>query len=526
MDINLNYDDRRLSLFAEQPPPLYSMLRSSPLVVVLAVMLGCLVNFAEPDLWLHVLVGRVIISIDHIPRYDSYSYSAFGLPWHNHEWLAQVVCGAAYQWLGVIGLKLVKVACVAVTMSAIAAGLSVTRGAATIQRFVLLAVAAALIGSFQVLPQLFTFAMFSILMSTLAVEVYRGPVRLWPLVPMFVLWANFHAGCAIGIAALACCSAVLGIREFAAGQRLRRSTALATLALLCTAATLLNPFGFGLWRIFLHSVSDPLTETFVHDWIPLAIFFERLWRAGDPQVIQFALPLALFGGFAASLLLAPVLDDAPLVAIALLFMVGAFYAERNVPLAIIAMSIPLAHHIGLALSRLAPSFCDHRSMRTNPSAALLAAFCLTLALAGGLFSNRLKTWAQVPSGAVEFMKANGLHGNILNSLDWGEYLIWHVTPESRVFIDGRYYLVYPDVVLRDYLAFLFGWPGGEKLLERYPHDFVLVAPESGGCRFTAADPRWKLIYRDSTSVLFARSSTAIRAHALNAPNARAHWSFP
>jgi hypothetical protein len=176
--IDLNYDDRRLSPIAQQPPRVYSMLRSSPLVVMLAVMLGCLVNFAEPDLWLDVLVGRLIINTAHIPRYDSYSYSAFGLPWHNHEWLAQVVCAVAYQWLGVIGLSLVKVASVAVTMSVIAAGLSVTQAAATIQRFVLLATAAALIGNFQVLPQLFSFAMFSILMSRLAVEVYHGPVRL------------------------------------------------------------------------------------------------------------------------------------------------------------------------------------------------------------------------------------------------------------------------------------------------------------------------------------------------------------
>ena len=40
----------------------------------------------------------------------------------------------------------------------------------------------------------------------------------------------------------------------------------------------------------------------------------------------------------------------------------------------------------------------------------------------------------MPGGAVSFMKANRLHGNILNSLDWGEYLIWHVTPASHVFI--------------------------------------------------------------------------------------------
>src|SRR5207248_5727570 len=124
---------------------------------------------------------------------------------------------------GVQTCALPILACVAITMSAMAAGLSATRAAAVIQRLVLLAVAAGLMGSFQFRPQLFTFAMLGILMAILAAEVYVGRVKLWPLVPMFAIWANFHAGCAVGIAALLIFAAFLGVQEFRNWWRLRRS---------------------------------------------------------------------------------------------------------------------------------------------------------------------------------------------------------------------------------------------------------------------------------------------------------------
>src|SRR5690348_11262533 len=82
-----------------------SLLRISPAYVLLAIVLACAANFADPDLWIHVLVGQRIVRTGHIPLCDSYSYSALGLPWHNHEWLAQVVLGMSYRWLGVLGLK-------------------------------------------------------------------------------------------------------------------------------------------------------------------------------------------------------------------------------------------------------------------------------------------------------------------------------------------------------------------------------------------------------------------------------------
>jgi len=76
------------------------------------------------------------------------------------------------------------------------------------------------------------------------------------------------------------------------------------------------------------------------------------------------------------------------------------------------------------------------------------------------------------------MQRHGLTGNVLNDFNWGGYLIWHLTPASKVFIDGRYDTVYSITEINDYLLFYFDRPGGSRVLSAYPHDFVLIPPRS------------------------------------------------
>jgi len=42
---------------------------------------------------------------------DSYSYSASGGPWRNHEWLNEIVMAVVYNHLGVVRLKWWKFTC-------------------------------------------------------------------------------------------------------------------------------------------------------------------------------------------------------------------------------------------------------------------------------------------------------------------------------------------------------------------------------------------------------------------------------
>src|ERR1700683_1964470 len=97
-------------------------------------------------------------------------------------------------------------------------------------------------------PQLFTFMMIAVVMMALAIEVYRGGATLWPLIPMFALWANFHGGYIVGLGAMGVAAATMFIQGwFGDTARMRSALRLGLVTIGCAAATILNPFGVALW---------------------------------------------------------------------------------------------------------------------------------------------------------------------------------------------------------------------------------------------------------------------------------------
>jgi hypothetical protein len=401
----------------------------------------------------------------------------------------------------------------------LAIGISATHASSRIQRLTLIITAVALAAQMQFRPQLFTFMMLSVVMALIAIEVYRGGAKLWPLIPMFALWANLHGGYAIGLGAMIVAVAVLFIQGLGDPGRMTSASRLGLVTLGCAGATILNPFGAGLWTGVVHSVSDPLIRQIVADWVPLPTTLLSMWRGSKPELLQEVAPIFLFAAFIAAVAVAPDLGDAALVAIATIFIASAFYATRNLALAVIALAIPLARHATLALEptpAIEVGDClgylgPLTTVSNEPLPALLAISALLVALVGGIFSNRLKTWKPVPADAVAFMQRRGLHGNILNQFEWGEYLTWHVGNDSRVFIDGRCELVYSDKLIRQYAIFFYGMDGADGVLDAFPHDFVLIGPHTKGYEVVSRDARWQLIYRDATAALFARAALPVQA---------------
>ena len=234
---------------------------------------------------------------------------------------------------------------------------------------------------------------------------------------------------------------------------------LALITLGCAAATIINPFGVGLWSGVAHSVGDPLIRQVIADWVPLPTMMLSLWRSSPTELLGDVTPLLLFAGFVAAVALGPDLDDAPLLAVATIFIGAAFYAARNVAIGVIAVAIPLARHASLALERGAASRTDAQPAGNDePPAALMAICAIALALVGGTFSNRLKTWKPMPTGALAFMQQHHLHGNLLPQFEWGSYVLWHMGDAFKVYIDPRGELVYTDKQEGDYARFLL-WDG-------------------------------------------------------------------
>ena len=489
-----------------------SLPRYSPAFFVFIIVIADAGRWADPDLWGHLAFGRLILASSHLPPVDVFSYSASGLPWHDHEWLSEVVLALCWSRFGVVGLKLMKFAATAATMTLLAMGTAETGAPMALQMVVLTTGAAAIAPMLQFRPQLFDFVALSALLLLLARDSYRGATRLWPAFPIFVLWANLHGGFFVGLAAFAVYTGVAAIEDLAAGEGLGRAAHVGAVAAGCTLATLVNPYGIGDWRTVMHTLGNPLTRAAVSEWQPLLFKIAEEWHKSPKTAINFALVIVPYAALAVCFTLRPRGRDLGLIAIAALMGAGAYLAVRNMALAVIASATPLCRHAALALAHtrfgdaVAPP-----APRTRSREALIGGLALAIAIATGLFSPDLRDGYPQPRGAVDFMRAHGLHGNVLDDFGWGEYLIFTLAPESKVFIDSRYDMVYPQSVIADYLDFFLVRPRAVAVLSGYPHDFVLLRVASPGYSFMMAQPGWRLVYRDKLAALFGRAGLSPEA---------------
>jgi len=491
-----------------------SLFRAAPALVVLAIMVADSGRFADPDLWGHVRFGQAVLSQGHLILHDPYSYSAPGHLWLNHEWLSEVIMAWLYNMFGVRGLKLMKLACATATLMFLAAAEAETAAPLAVQAAVLIAAAVIIGPQLQFRPQLFTFALMSALLALLARRNYRGSSQLWLAVPILALWANLHGGFIVGLAALSAFGAAATLEDRITGRRWRRPVVLWLTTALATLATLVTPYGVGTWDAVVHALANPVTHYAIRDWRPLVPALIAQWRAGGLAVAFPLLGVIMLAASVVSVALAPNGGDVPLIAVAGLMVAAAFAALRNLTLAIIATSVPLAHHLALALQR-APEPRKRRQTEASSVGArlgwasqlIILVLSFQVAWETGLFSKGLETTVPCPTGAVSFMNQHHLHGNVLGEFDWGEYLIWHLAPQSKVFIDGRYDTVYPARVIEDYVDFESDHPSAERVLETYSHDFVMVRPQSPAFRLMSERRDWKLIYRDAAAALYARSDS-------------------
>ncbi|MGH7865654.1 MAG: hypothetical protein ACREQB_11735, partial [Candidatus Binataceae bacterium] len=248
-----------------------SLLRISPLFVLVAILLADAGRAADPDVWGHVLFGRAALAAGHFAWTDTYSYSAPGAAWINHEMLSEAIFGAAYDVLGGFGLKLVKLICAAATVVSIAASLSSTGASLEIQRIVLAVSSLALLPQMQYRPQIFTYALLAALLLLLARHTYRGAAPLWLFIPMFLGWSNLHGGFIAGVAALGTYFAVVAVRDYFSGRGMRAAARLAGIWAAATLATFLTPYSLLSWKAAVNALSNPYTRALIVDWLPMPL---------------------------------------------------------------------------------------------------------------------------------------------------------------------------------------------------------------------------------------------------------------
>ncbi len=191
--------------------------------------------------------------------------------------------------------------------------------------------------------------------------------------------------------------------------------------------------------------------------------------------------------------------------------------HRHIPLLDILGASLLAKGLGSLWGRVAgreknilssPGF--HFVLKTAIVVMALSHFLTTGAIYLRAYGQVVVT-ADFPVAAVAFIKNNQIWGNLIVPFDWGSYALWHLFPQCRVSIDGRYDTAYPSEVLQDHWQFTGGGTQWRNLIEKYPSEIALLMRRHGTHLRLFEDPEWQYIYSDPVALIFIRKVSSQKA---------------
>jgi hypothetical protein len=472
-----------------------SMLLQNWLAVIALFAAFCLTVPLAPsaDTWWHLATGRYIAQSKIIPHVDPFSATAAGKPWTAHEWLSDVIFYVAYSATGSMGLLFL--ACALTTLAFWFAYRSL--GGAPLSRALALTIGVwAARPDFSVRPQLFSFLMAGIFLFVLRRYVTGGSTRILFAMPiLMLLWVNLHGGYALGLALIFLF--ILGIFLDALWGREDRSTATRTvkellLALLgCLAVVPLNPNGFALYTYPFETLHSAAMQAGIMEW-----------RSPDFHSPMFYPLAALLFLIVAVLALSPTRPKPAEILLFVFFGLAALRSMRNLPFfALIAFPLLGRYLVFPSLSR---PLIPERLHRILKLAAIVLAAAISAQFVSSRFAQTLQMEkARFPLRASAFLDQQNLPAPILNSYDFGGYLIWKLYPRYHVYIDGRADL-YGDQFLNNFIQLYEVNEDPRPTLDRDGIRTIIVEPGSTLAGYLRTQKDWNHAYEDPVAVIFTR----------------------
>ncbi len=458
---------------------------------------GWMVLLADGDTGWHIRAGEWILQTHSIPRHDIFSFSRAGEPWYAWEWLADVLLALLHRSWGLAGVT-VLCGCLLAAGVVVVFQHMIWRGV-----HVLVALPAAFLcagaSSVHYLARPHVFTLLFLALSLWIIERDRRRVggAVWWLVPLSALWVNLHGG----FFALPVCLAVLAVTSgsWAAARRYGGLTAAAL------AASVLNPYGLLLHRHILDYLSS--------EWIRSAVDEFQSPQFRGENLLQYEVLLLAALLVAGRWLAARRWADAALI---VTWAHLSLASVRHVPLFAI-LATPLAasaasdwwrDKAGGARPRWASRILweageDLRRGFRRPSVWSAAAVAVALWLTPSSKWPRDFPEEKFPVALMRRSVDHLARTRIFTSDQWGDYLIFRLWPDQRVFIDGRSDFYGPSVG-RDYLKLLEGRPGWERLLSKYEFGSALLPPSSPLAALLDRDPAWERVDSDAVALLYRR----------------------
>ena len=483
------------------PASVLAKIRLSHVWAASAVAIPVIVIAGTPlavnDLAYHLRAGDIMFDTHAILRTDVFSAVAYGKPWLNQQWLAQIVLATAFRFGGWFGLVVLRALLGAVVLSFVflacrAAGAATKRAA-----WLTLASGVMLMGGFTLRPQLLGMGCFA-LTAWLVARRRAHPQGVWIVIPITILWANLHGSFFLAPLLLG----LAWVEDRWVRGRGSRTLLLAGLGSIL--ATTVTPYGYKVWSYAAGLATNPVIRKTITEWQPPSI---EVYTGAVFFLSVVVVAALLIAGVRRPVPWGSLLSLVVFLAIALTAIRGVFWWAMVAPIVL----------AGVLEDRPAPT------ERRDPAGALNAAIVglLALAVVGSVIRWMPYTGPAMPTGGRlafapvgitrELQRSLGPGEVVFNAQKWGSWLEFEF-PRSPVIVDSLIEVI-PESVWWRYYAVSSGAEGWQATLDAWDVDVAVLARDQQGPLIpkVRADPGWRLVYEDAEGLIFRRVSTPIGA---------------
>jgi hypothetical protein len=454
--------------------------RAIPFVIALAA--AALFTFRptyDPDLFYHLAHGRHDVQVG-LVRANIFNSAFVSYPQHYTTWAFDVVQAGLERSLTLLGVQFFQWVFLSAAFVMLYAAAR-TKGSRAAALTVL--VLALFVIEPRAMPRPYLVSFVGFAFCSWYLNKSSATANPWPLAMAFVVWSNFHSESVFGLAL------VLLMSKLHGSPWLSMVKALA----LCALATLVTPYGWGMWRYLYENASVPSVL--------------RIAELEPPSLSAYP------AFFAFLLVLVVALASRPrrlkLAEAAIVVVFGGLGLRyiRFMPMVVFAAAPMLADRIQTWIDR----GWDRR-------AVLATAAALMVVTAPASPQRMIAAWrtgdaALAPpeyfsEDAVAFIRANGITAPMFNSLNLGGFLDWKLG--GQTFVDSRLQAVPPEflVALTDASADPEKWRALVKNVNWAVVSLATPNDISGVGKFNA--PEWFPVFQDRAVEIFARRNAETR----------------
>ncbi|MDD5605873.1 MAG: hypothetical protein PHR51_00885 [Patescibacteria group bacterium] len=465
----------------------------------------------DPDFGWHLRSGIDLLRNLSVPKFDSYAYTLPNWPWVNHEWLADGLVAFIYQNLGALTLILGFAVLIAFIFLLAASLNRVELKYKIIAGLIAVLAALPIVG---VRMQVLTLLGMALTMW-LIYRYRRGEVKhLWWIPIIFLAWANLHGGFMIGLVILALFF-ITELAKFWLHQTrpaiynklrivedtlsARKLKHLLGISILSGLATLINPYGWGLYLDFYKLFINPFAISHISEWQPVTV--------DNAISINFFIYLAVF---VVVMFLAYRKVEPTRWVLTLVFLYLSFLYWRNMPFFMVMSVGFFAEIIQTHTALVFDNVVRNKTVVTIVTVvvAVLVAQRIADVVPKALDANLNFKAGGYPIDAVNWIKANPdkIGTKMFNEYGQGGFLVWQY-PEQQVFVDGRmpFWVEGDKFVFFDNQLALDAQPGSIEMLEtKYGVDWVIIKPTRPLDWALSGQATWANVYRDPYAVIYKK----------------------